>query len=259
MNDPHGYPQPKTRLPPRDQLVMGVHAVQEILRHAPERLLRVFIAGPKEKKTEIERLCKDKGIPVSYVPKERIEKMTGSETHQSIAAHVKGRKFYGVKEFLEKVEDKKRSLLLMVDQVFDPQNFGGLIRSAECFGADGIIWSKNRGSDLTPASSKASSGASELIPLIRISNLADAMGQFQKGGFEAVASGFDASAESAYGFSFAPKTLLIVGSEGEGIQPLILKKADRLIYLPMMGKVASLNVGGAAASFMALYQNHFFK
>lgn len=244
MNDPHSYP----RVPPKDQMVMGVHAINELLRHAPEKILRLYTI--RSKKSDLIELCEKKRIPISYVSTDQLTKMAGSDSHQSLVAHIRGRTFLDVKEFLENAEGP--SLVLMLDQIFDPQNFGALIRSAECFGASAIAWSKNRGSDLTPVAAKASCGASELMPLIRISNLATAVDQFKEGGFEIVVALLDPSSESAYGFSYAPKTVLVVGSEGEGIQPLIRKKADRAIYLPMKGKIESLNVAQATAALLAL-------
>ncbi len=229
-------------------MVMGVHAIQELLRHAPEKILRLYTVSSK--KSELVELCEKKRIPVSFVSIDQLTKMAGSDSHQSLVAQIRGRTFLDVKEFLEKAEEL--SFVLMLDQIFDPQNFGALIRSAECFGVSAVAWSKNRGSDLTPVASKASCGASELIPLIRISNLATAVDQFKEGGFEVVTALLDPASESAYRFTYAPKTVLVVGSEGEGIQPLIRKKADRSIYLPMKGKIESLNVAQATAALLAL-------
>jgi len=259
MNNPHSYLVPGSRLPPRDQLIMGSHALKEVLLHAPKQILKVFYHETKGegRQKEILLLCKEKNIPILSVPFEKLSKMTGSESHQSLVAHVKGRDFLDVKKFLKKVEEKERVLVLMTDQIFDPQNLGSLIRSAECLGADAIVWSKNRGTDLTPVVAKASSGASELLPLIRISNLATAVNEFQNNGFEVVTAILDEKAENALCFRFVPKTLLVVGSEGEGIQPLISKKANRSIYLPMQGKIDSLNVTVAAAILMNLYQKQF--
>lgn len=234
---------------------MGLHAVCEILLHAPDRLIRVYANEPQKqgRKSKLLELCSAKGIPVIPTSEDTLAKMTGSDSHQMVAAHVKGRNFLDIKQFLQQIGKKQRSLVLMADQIFDPQNFGSLIRSAECLGADAIVWSKNRGVDITPIVAKSSSGASELLPLIRISNLAEAVGQFQANGFEAVASIADPHAESLFSFQFTPKTLLIVGSEGEGIQPLIRKKADRSIFIPMQGKIASLNVSQTAALLMGFY------
>lgn len=252
MNNPHSYP----KLPPRDQLIMGLHALTELLRHAPKRILRVYTAAArvKERKEGILNDCERLGIPITFSNETELTKMCGSDSHQLFAAHVKGRAFYDVKEFLEKVADQERSLVVMCDQIFDPQNFGALLRCAECFGADGVAWSKNRGSDLTPVAAKSSCGASEWMTLIRVSNLAEGVSQFQEGGFEVVAAVLKEGSKNALEFRFAPKTVIVVGSEGEGIQPLIQKRADHCLYIPMSGKIQSLNVAQAATSLLTCYR-----
>lgn len=249
-----------SKLPPQDHLIMGIHAVQEVLLHAPDRFIRIYMEPPKGgRKSDLLQLCEKKGIPISFSSQKNLDRMAGSESHQSVVAHVKSRAFLDVKKFLKRIDEKERSLVLMVDQIFDPQNFGSLIRSAECLGADAIVWSKNRGADLSPTVAKASCGASELLPLIRIANLAEAVGQFQEGGFTAIAALLDSSSQNAFTFSFPVRTLLIVGSEGEGIQPLIRKKADLSLYIPMSGNVASLNVSAAASVLIALYRSFYCK
>ena len=227
---------------------MGIHAIDELLRHAPEKLLRIYTVSSK--KSELLSTCEKKKIPITYTSMDQLTKMVGSDSHQSLVAQIEPRTYLDVKEFLETVGEE--AFVLMLDQIFDPQNFGALIRSAECFGAQAVAWSKNRGADLTAVAAKSSCGASELIPLIRISNLATAVEQFQKGGFEVVVALLNPSSESAFQFSYAPKTVLVVGSEGEGVQPLIQKKADRSIYLPMAGKIESLNVAQATTALLAL-------
>lgn len=244
MND--FYP----RIPPKDQLIMGVHAIDELLRHAPDRLLRIYTVPSKQ--SELLKQCEKKRIPISCMSADQLTKMAGSDSHQMLVAQIKPRSFLDVKEFLETAPDD--AFVLMLDQIFDPQNFGALIRSAECFGASAVAWSKNRGSDLTPVAAKSSCGASELLPLIRISNLATAVDQFKEGGFEVVAALLNPASESAYEFNYSPRTVLIVGSEGEGVQPLLQKKADRSIYLPMAGKIQSLNVAQATSALLALWK-----
>lgn len=244
MNDPHSY----SRLPPKDQLVMGVHTIEELLRYAPEKILKIYTTSSKQ--GPLLQKAHEKGIPILSVPETLLTKMAGSDSHQRLVAHIKGRTFLDVSTFLKGAPEN--CLVLMLDQIFDPQNFGALIRSAECFGAQAVVFSKNRGSDVTPVVAKASSGASELMPLIRISNLANSLDAFKEAGFEVVAALLDPQAESAYNFEYAPRTVLIVGSEGEGIQPLLRKKSDRLIYLPMKGKISSLNVAQATSALLAL-------
>ncbi len=233
---------------------MGLRAIRELLLHAPSRILKIYTVKPSgERKSETLALCQEKGIAISFTSDSELTKMTGSDSHQSFVAHVKGRQFFDPRQFFKKIGDQERVIVLMVDQIFDPANLGALMRCAECLGASGIIWSKNRGCDLTPAAAKASCGASELLPLIRVSNLADTAEQFKKEGFEVVASLLDPQAQSAFRFAFSPRTLLIVGSEGEGIQPLLQKKSDRLIYIPMAGHIDSLNVAQAAAILLSRY------
>jgi 23S rRNA (guanosine2251-2'-O)-methyltransferase len=234
---------------PKDQLVMGLHTIKEILVHAPERVLRVYTEMLKDKgrKSEILDLCNLKKIPISYTSFHALTDMVGSDSHQSFVAQVKNREFVGLKEFLQANEEKEKSIVLMLDQIFDPQNLGALLRSAECFGVDAVVFSKNRGSEITPVTTKTSCGASELVPLIRVSNLAEALTQFQDAGFDAVTTLLDPNSQSLFNFKFSDKTLLIMGSEGEGIQPLICKRANRSIYIPMQGHVESLNVAQACA------------
>ncbi|MES2273482.1 MAG: 23S rRNA (guanosine(2251)-2'-O)-methyltransferase RlmB [Chlamydiota bacterium] len=251
MNNPHTRPR---GIPSKDQLIMGVHAIQELMAHAPDRLVRIFTVHPKgPRKADLLTLCEKKGIPISFVRLDELTQMAGSDSHQSFVAQIKERDFQDVKDFIRQTEEKESVFVLMLDEIFDPQNFGALIRSAECFGLDAVAWSKNRGCDLTPMVAKASSGASEILPLIRISNLADSVEKFKEAGFEVVAALLNPNSESAFSFAYAQKTVLIVGSEGEGIQPLLQKKADRSIYLPMKGKIQSLNVAQATAALLALW------
>ncbi len=241
-------------------LVIGTQAVRETLRYAPQKVLRVYFETSQSphKKSEIMRLCEEQGIAKEFVSFETLTRMVQSDSHQSVIAWIKDRVFLDVKQILHAVADKERSLILMMDQIFDPQNFGSLIRSAECLGVDAIVWSKNRGTEITPSATKASCGASEILPLVRVSNLDEALRLFQKEGFEVVASWLGQNSQNAFSFRFAEKTLLIVGSEGEGIQPLLQSRADRSIYIPMQGKIESLNVAQAATLLMGLYQRQWY-
>ncbi len=250
MNDPNSYP----RLPPKDQLIMGLHAIQELLKHAPTRLLKVYTSipqGRQERKNTLFQECEKRKIPIQIVSSEQLTKMTGSDSHQSFAAHIQGRRYWTAKEFLEATQDQDSVFVLMLDEIHDPQNFGAILRSAECFGVNAVAWSKNRGCDLTPSVAKASCDASEIIPLLRVSNLAETVDRFKEEGFEIIASVANPDAKPLFSHICAKKTLLIMGSEGEGIQPLLQKKADRLVYIPLSGKIQSLNVAQAAAILLA--------
>lgn len=235
---------------------MGLHAITELLKHAPQRLLTVYtsVRNPKQRKGSLVKECEKWNIPIVFVPEAELTQMCASDSHQSFAAHVKGRPFIELKDFLASVEEKESAFVLLCDQIFDPQNFGALIRSAECFGVDAVGWSKNRGSDLTPVAAKTSSGASEWMSLLRVANLAEAAQTLQKEGFELVVATLGEGAQNALHFRFKAKTALVVGSEGEGIQPLIQKRADARIYLPMWGKIESLNVAQATTALLTCWR-----
>lgn len=233
---------------PKDQIIIGAHSINELLHHAPEKIVRLYTT--QSKRSEIIDLCTKKRIPITHTSDAALTKMADSDSHQSLLAQIQPRPYLSVQDFLSTAPDD--AFVLMLDQIFDPQNFGAILRSAECFNVTAVIWSKNRGADLTATAAKTSCGASELLPLIRVSNLATALELFQKDGYEVVAALLDDKAEPAYGFTYAPKTVLIMGSESEGIQPLLRKKADRAIYLPMKGKIQSLNVAQATTALLAL-------
>lgn len=228
--------------------VMGINSLQELIKHAPKRIIHLYTTQEKGRKSEIIDFCKQKNIPIHFLPFDNLTKLVASDSHQGVIAEVKPRVYLSTKEFLQKEPEK--SIVLMLDQIFDPQNFGALLRCAECFGVDAVVFSKNRGSEITPVTTKSSCGASEILPLIRVSNLAETVTDFQKAGYEAVVSLLDQKSESLNHFQFADKTLLIMGSEGEGVQPLICKRADKSVYIPMYGEIQSLNVAQACSVFL---------
>ena len=143
----------------------------------------------------------------------------------------------------------------MLDSIFDPQNLGAILRACECFSVNGVIFSKNRGSDITAVVTKASSGASEMLNLIKVSNLATSLDSFIDNGFSIVATTLEKPSKDLYSYKFLDKTLLIMGSEGTGVQKILLKKADDKIHIPMSGDLQSLNVSMASAIILSHFRS----
>jgi 23S rRNA (guanosine2251-2'-O)-methyltransferase len=228
------------------RLIIGKNCIREVLKAAPERIESLLLAKDDPEFSKA-------GIPVKILRKDQLSDLAGTESHQGVGAYVKDRPRPDLKSFLKKERDA--SLVLMLDSIFDPQNFGAILRAAECFGADAVVWSKNRGVDITPVVTKASVGASELIDLIKVSNLAEAVKQFQKHGYGAVTAEIGDEAENLFEFQFPPLTLLIMGSEGKGVQPLISKRADHKVYIPMAGQIDSLNVSQATSVFLSHWKS----
>lgn len=230
------------------RLIMGRNCITEVLKAAPERLVEVYTYQTDELYHQL-KACK---IPIKKRSKKELSEMVSSDSHQSYVAAIKETNRPVIKEFLNAPREK--SLVLMLDSIFDPQNFGTLLRAAECFGVDLVIYSKNRGTDITPVVSKTSVGASELAPISKVSNLAETARTFQKAGYWVLAAAIGEKAQNLYDVQFPEKTLLIVGSEGAGIQPLLLKLCDVLITIPMCGQIDSLNVSQATAILLNAYR-----
>ena len=225
--------------------IMGKNCVETVLDNSPERVNEFFTA--KKEADELIEKARSKGIKVKTVSKQKLYDLVNSDSHQSYVVQVKANENPDLKQFLQ--EDHR--LVLMLDNINDPQNLGAILRAAECFGVDAVIWSKNRGCSLTPSAAKASVGASELVPTIVVSNLAETVKKFQKAGYFAITAEISDNAQPLTNFEFPAQTLLIMGSEGQGIQPLISKIADDQVYIPMCGKIDSLNVSQATAVLLS--------
>ena len=144
------------------------------------------------------------------------------------------------------LEGRKNPLILVLDGVTDPHNFGACLRSAEAFGVICVIVPKDNSAPLNQVARKTSSGASELIPVVRVINLARCLRQLQKSGFWVIGATSESTDELDTGFDNAP-LVLVMGSEGSGLRRLTREVCDELVSIPMIGKVESLNVSVATA------------
>lgn len=224
-----------------------------MLTHAPEKVSELLFApgkhdGDRDKRAqELLRFAERQGVGVRKVTLAELNRLCESEAHQSFAAVLEQGGGLELKQLISQLGGKERALLLLLDSINDPHNFGAILRAAECFGADAVIYSKNRGSPLSPVVSKVSAGASELVPLCEVANLAEAARKLKKAGFWLVACDVSREATALPKFEFPQQSVLILGSEGKGPQKLLLEQADFRLYIPMLGKLDSLNVSQAAA------------
>lgn len=230
------------------RLIMGKNCIEEVLHHLTKRLVKIYTSREDD---PLVGEAKKKHIAVEIVKKHKLYSLVQSESHQGFVAEVHEPFSLALTDLLHQGPSKEKSVILMLDSITDPQNVGALIRAAECFGVDAVIWSKNRGPKVTPVVSKASVGASEFVPIVKVSNLVDTILRLQEIGYSAITAEVDESAENLHLFKFPSKTLLIMGSEGKGVRPLISKKADHKIYIPMQGKLSSLNVSQATSVILS--------
>jgi len=176
------------------------------------------------------------------LPDDELERICGSPDHQGICAEV-GPYTYADQDSLLLDED---AMVLALDEIQDPHNLGAVIRVAEVAGLAGVVIPERRSAEVTPAVCKASAGAVEHLPVARVRNLADWLGESKKAG----AWVYGASPEGIpYGEpDYGGRVVLVLGAEGKGLRPRVADSCDELIALPVRGNVESLNVSTAAAA-----------
>ncbi len=147
-------------------------------------------------------------------------------------------------------ETSPNAIVVALDGVEDPHNFGAIVRSAAAFGAQAVLFAKDRAAPVSPASVKSAAGAMEYVDLIQATNLARALEQFQKAGFWAVALDADGS-QSLWEADLGGRVVLVIGAEGTGLRRLVRERCDFLLRIPIAGPITSLNASVSAAVALA--------
>ncbi len=231
-------------------LIYGIRAVIEAI-NANKPIDKVFVQRGLQGDLfrELEGLVRKNGINVSYVPIEKLNRLTRSN-HQGVAANISPIAFSDLEALVEKVlEQKKAPLFLLLDQLSDVRNFGAIIRTAECAGVDGIIIQKKGAAPVTADTIKTSAGAVFKVPLVKVDHIKDAVFYLQASGVPVIAA-TEKTEKKVYDVSFKGPCAIIMGSEERGISPSTLKAADEAARLPLLGEIESLNVSVACAVFL---------
>lgn len=228
------------------EFVFGVNPVLAILT-SKERPIESMVAlkgGRGDKFQQALGLAKERGIRPRLVDRQALDRLTGTANHQGLALRVGFRVQPSFEQFLTRIQPHAKDLLIILDGVEDPRNLGAILRTAEAFGALGVVLPKDRAAPLSGAAVKASAGAAERIDVVRVTNLARAMKTLQDKGVQLV--GLDGSAElSLDKYAFQGTIALILGNEGKGLRRLTKENCDVLVSIPMQGKTGSLNVAVA--------------
>ncbi len=194
-------------------------------------------------------LAKSAGVLVQFVPKKKIDGMAEGN-HQGVIAQVAAYQYAEIDDLFAAAEKKNEApFFLLLDEIEDPHNLGSIMRTADAVGAHGIVIPKRRAVGLTATVAKASTGAIEYIPVVRVTNMARTIDELKERGVWI--AGTDAKGKQDYRQMDGAMPLgLVIGSEGKGMGRLIRDKCDFLINLPMAGHVTSLNASVAAALLM---------
>lgn len=231
-------------------MLYGVHPVTEALRHGGAGFDRVLLARDRRgsRAGEIHRLCREKGIPVHFVPAQALDRLTRQAAHQGVVAYVAARAYASLQELIDRAGED--AILVLADGIQDPRNLGAIVRTAGAAGAAGVVIPAHGSCGLTPAVAKAAAGALAFVPVAREGNLAALIPTLRERGFSVV--GLDPRGEKVWSEAdLTGRLALVLGGEG-GLRPLVRSRCDHLVSLPMPGQVESLNVSVAAG--VVLYE-----
>lgn len=231
------------------EIVYGRHPVLELLRSAGRRVDEVAVLPePRGPLAEVVALARRAGVKVSFRMRDQLTAMAGSPAHQGVVARVAAAAYKDVEDLLEVPAGLgEPAFLLALDQVQDPRNLGAVLRTADAFGAHGVVVTKHRAVGVTPAAARTAVGAAESVVVARATNLVDALGRLKEGGvwvYGAAAAGGTA----VWDVDLTGPLCLVLGGEGPGLRSVVARACDVLVTVPMRGRVGSLNVAAAGAA-----------
>ena len=238
--------------------LFGRRAVLEALR-AGQPVSRVLVAGGADARGSLREILHEahvRRVIVQTVDRRRLDTLARGIVHQGVAAMVAVAPLVTVDDLLRRARDRGEApFLIALDGVEDPHNLGAVIRTADAAGAHGVIIPRRRAAGLSPAVARASAGALAHCPVAQAGNLVAALGHLKAQGVWVVGAD-PAGAERYDEVSLAPPVALVVGGEGRGLHRLARERCDRVVRIPLRGRVASLNVSVAAALLLFEVARH---
>ena len=229
-------------------IAFGIHAVDSLLRRAPQRVLSLFVQTDRNDNRiqSLLTLAKNQGVSVTRVPKSDLDTQV-AERHQGVVAIIEpasSEANLSERDLVSYLSSVERPLVLVLDGVTDPHNLGACLRSADAAGVHAVIVPKDNSAELNATVRKVASGAAEVIPLVRVTNLARTLKALKEAGLWIVGTTGEADTV-LYDQDLTLPVVIVMGAEGPGMRRLTTDACDFLVKLPMAGDVSSLNVSVA--------------
>jgi len=235
-----------------DNFIFGINPVLEKLNASAQEILEILVSDVYERPAlrQIAKTAAQFGVHVVPVHPNVLDRLAGGQRHQGVVAKVAEYSYLSFADLLQQVSTGSAAhWVLILDGLTDPRNFGALLRTAEAVGVRHIIIPKDRSVDVTSIVVKASAGAAHHLSIAKVTNVRRAIAALKENGYWL--AGLDgASRESIYERIYPDRLAIVLGNEGKGVRPLILRECDFLVSIPMLGKIASLNVSVAGAVFL---------
>jgi 23S rRNA (guanosine2251-2'-O)-methyltransferase len=232
--------------------IYGINSVTEALKARGRNFEWVGMAKERHD-IRLQRLiedCRRLSVPVRFLTRTELDQLAGNAAHQGVVAVTSAKQYNNLEDVIAGKRGKY-SLVVVLDGVEDPHNLGAILRTADAAGANGVIIPERRAASVTGTVTKASAGASEHLPIARVTNIARTVEELKEQNVWTV--GLDERGKQTYdALDYNMDCALVLGAEGKGLHDLVKKKCDFLVSIPMLGKVPSLNVSVAAA--VVLYE-----
>ena len=228
--------------------VVGRNPVIELLRSGSRQIEKIWIAaGSNDARIrQIIAMAKQNGVRYQRCTRRHLDILEPTTPHQGVIAVVSGTRYVEVPAILEQLQRKDGpALLLMLDSIQDPRNLGAILRTADAASVDAVFIPKNQAVGMTAAVHKTSAGASEYVPIAKVTNVARTLEKLKSAQVWVVGAADDAALPWTEA-DFTVPICLVLGNEATGIRRLVKQKCDYLVHLPMLGRIESLNVSVAA-------------
>ncbi|AEX23335.1 MULTISPECIES: 23S rRNA (guanosine(2251)-2'-O)-methyltransferase RlmB [Vibrio] len=236
-----------------NDFIYGIHAVKAVLEREPERFIEAYVLKGRQDDRLMPilndlQVC---GVSIQQMTRKTLDDKAQGANHQGIIARVKAAKQLNENDIDAILAQHESPLLLVLDGVTDPHNLGACLRNADAAGVAAIIVPKDRSAPMNATVSKVACGAAEVVPLIRVTNLARTMRTLQEQGIWFVGTAGEAT-HDIYQAKLTGPLAIVMGAEGDGMRRLTRETCDDLIKIPMAGSVSSLNV--SVASGICLFE-----
>ena len=230
--------------------IYGIRTIIEAIKSGDKTIDKIFIQIGLTGRliNELEALIRKNKLKSSYVPTQKLNRLS-KKNHQGVIARISPIKFYEINQIIEKIEQKKDALILILDKINDVRNFGAIIRTAEVSGVDAIIIQNESSAPINADTVKTSAGGVFNVPICKVSHIKDAIYHLKSSKIMVIAASEKAE-KNIYDLSLKNPVAIIMGSEERGISSSILKLSDEIVKLPMFGKIESLNVSVASGIFL---------
>ncbi len=232
--------------------IYGIQPAQEVLlsKHEIENIILAKELDSKIK-NKIINLTQNRNLNIKYIPKQQFQRFTGAVLHQGVAVELKKYRYISEDFLFKTFQSKDNLILLILDQIQDPHNFGAIIRTAEICGVDAIIIPEKGSAKVNPTVAKTSAGAVFHLPIHQTNDLFILIDKLKDFDIQ-IAATVAGQQNNIYQIQFPEKNAIIIGSEGKGVRKNLLKLADTKISIPQFGKVNSLNA--SVSSAVILYE-----